>query len=159
MKLIPTLALVLFFFSGSQAPAVEGGELGNAFVPFASRIGRYSLEYDKDWRLIDLSSTTNFTENQPSLSGAGSFFTVAVDSNGARGLPELKERLTKAYPGVAWAGVSISNLSGLEGAANGVRMIYLLRAPSDQISLRLSSTDGARSDEILSKMLTSFRAD
>jgi hypothetical protein len=150
------LLLLVLAFTPAVKAKVEGGELGNAFVPFDSRIGHYSLEYDKDWHINDLSVTTSFAEARPA-SGAASFFEVSLGGSGARSLAELSVRLMTARPGVAWSEVTVGGLTGFEATEKGVREIHLLRAAGDELTIRLRSSDGERSDEILSHMLGSFR--
>jgi hypothetical protein len=150
------VAILMATFS-ARAGAAEGGELGNAFVPFASHIGHYSLEYDRDWHLNDLSSTTNFAQTQPASAAMGSFFSVTVDPAGPASAGELLFYVSMQYPGAQLTGTSVAGLSGLSVTVNGVRRIYLQRAPSDLILLRFLSLDGDRSDTVVSHMLSTFK--
>ena len=154
--LVPVVIVVL---SAAERPArAEGGELGNAFVPFDSRIGHFTLEYSKDWRVNDLSEATSFDENT-SAAGLPSFFTVEVDSAGATSLSDLGAKLRTLRPDINWASATVGGLAGFGGFDHQIKLIYLLRAPGDQLNLRMRSTDGARSEEILSHMLGTFRAE
>jgi hypothetical protein len=150
------LSLFLLFFHGDRLLFAAGGELGNAYVPFESKIGRYSLEYAKDWRVNDLSETTSFNENA-SASETASFFTVEVDSAGSRSMSELLARLNEQRPDVIWTSVNISGLPGFKGSDNSAQMVYLFRAPGDQLILRMFATDGSRSESVLAHMLQTFR--
>jgi hypothetical protein len=152
------VALVLFLVSAAAHAKTEGGELGNAFVPFDSKIGRYSLEYSKDWRVNDLSQSTSFADTK-SVSAAESFLAVTVDGAGARTADELLARLRSTHAGTDWQKVVVGGIGGFTGEENGVRMYYLLRGAGDEVSLRMRSSDGGRSDEILAHMLGSFRVE
>ncbi len=140
----------------------QGGELGNAFIPFASKIGHYSLEYSKDWRLNDLSVATSFADPNhtgPFALASPSFFTVEVNTEAPQSLADLLALLKSLRPNLAWAPYTLNGMNGYVGVERGVRQIYLLRAPGDEITIRLFSADGERSDDILSHMLASFRAE
>lgn len=137
----------------------EGSELGNSFVPFDSKIGDYSLEYNKQWRLTDLSQTTSFTDAEASAEKA-SFLSVHADRTGGPAtLQELEERLAKSHPEFSWSPVSLSGISGLRAEKGGVVHLQLLRAPYDLLSLRFRSSGGERTDLVLTHMLESFRAE
>jgi hypothetical protein len=151
------MAVLVAGFSAHAAGAAEGGELGNAFVPFASHIGRYSLEYDRDWHLNDLSSTTNFAQPQPAMSAAGSYFSVTVNPAGPASAAELLLYVSMQYPGVDLSGTTVSGLTGLSVNTDGVRRIFLQRAPRDLILIRFRSVDGERSDTVVSHMLNTFK--
>ncbi len=148
---ISGLVLTLLFGADSFG---AGGELGNAFIPFDSKIGEYTLEYPKGWRVIDLSTTTNFSD------GEKSFLAVSAGAgNGPNSKEELVESLEKRFPGVIWKEVKLSGLEGLEGQVEGVRTVMFLRSPGDLLTLRFRSGNGPRSDKLLTYMLQSFRAD
>lgn len=138
----------------------EGSELGNSFVPFDSKIGDYSLEYNKRWRLTDLSQTTSFTDSAPAAADKASFLTVHADRTGGPAtLQELAERLAQRSPGMAWSPVSFSGISGLRADKEGITYLQLLRAPRDLLSIRFRSTEGDRTNAVIGHMLESFRAD
>ena len=161
MKLVSLLGmafLLLGLLLGSvRASAAEGGELGNAFVPFASYIGRFSLEYNRDWHFNDLATTTNFAPPQPGGAAAATFFSVSVDPAGPATMAELLRYVSTRYPGASVEGADVAGLSGLAVTTSGVRRIFLQRAPSDLISIRFRSVDGERSDAVLSHMLATFK--
>jgi hypothetical protein len=157
-KLI-ALALGLTFTAGEARTLAEGGELGNAFVPFASKLGDFSLEYSKKWNCNDLSYTTSFSAPESSPA-AGSFLSVGTSrGEGPGSLAELREQLEKKHPGVRWGQEKFSGILGLAGERSGIRMLYLLRAPGDLISIRFRASGGERADQIIRHMLESFRAD
>lgn len=136
----------------------EGSELGNSFVPFDSKIGDYSLEYSKKWRLTDLSQTTSFTDAEDV--GAASFLSVHSDRTGGPAtIAELRERLGKRHPGMDWKAGSFAGFSALTGERAGVVYLEVLRAPGDLLSLRYRSAAQEKSDGVISHMLSSFRAD
>lgn len=135
----------------------EGSELGNSFVPFDSKIGDYSLEYSKKWRLTDLSQTTSFTDADGA--GASSFLSVHSDrTGGPASIADLRERLAQRHPGVDWKAGVFSGFSAFTGEMAGVVYVEVLRAPGDLLSLRYRSADQEKSDAVISHMLSSFRA-
>jgi hypothetical protein len=150
--------LVLLAGAGKNVFAhLDGGEIGNAFVPFESKIGSYSLENGQDWHYNDLSEATNFAENKTSTGANGSFFTVVAKRNGGpQSMAALGECLRRKHPGFSWNSISLVGATGFESMQDGVRYIYLLRGPGDLVSLRMRSSDGVRSDEVLNHMLSSF---
>jgi hypothetical protein len=138
----------------------EGSELGNSFVPFDSKIGDYSLEYSKKWRLTDLSQTTSFTDGEASGSGATSFLSVHSDrTGGPASIAELRERLAQRHPGMIWQPMAFAGFSALMAEKGGVVHLEVLRAPGDLLSLRYRSADKEKSDAVIAHMLSSFRAE
>lgn len=171
MKLVTRNAWIVGLFALALAESVavgagrlvlgrEGSELGNSFIPFDSKIGDYSLEYSKKWRLTDLSQTTSFTDSEPTAADKASFLSVHADrSGGPATVQELRERLVRSHPDLAWAPVSFAGVSGLKAERAGVTYLQLLRAPRDLLSLRFRSSEGERTDAVIGHMLESFRAE
>lgn len=135
-----------------------GGELGNAFIAFDSKLGEFSLEYPKHWQVNDLSVTANFSENDDAA--VASFLAVnASRTGGPESMAELQSHLRKKFPGMDWIPAKLGGLNGLAGEKGDVKMVYLLRAPGDMLSLRFRSTKGESSEHAITHMLRSFRAD
>jgi len=138
----------------------QGGELGNSFVPFDSKIGDYSLEYNKKWRFNDLSVTANFSDSEADLSTKASFVAISLNrTGGPQTIGELRDRLAQKHPGLEWADAKLSGLSGLKGEDKGITFVYLLRAPGDMLSLSFRSTGGERTDKVIAHMLESLRVE
>jgi hypothetical protein len=60
---------------------------------------------------------------------------------------------------VTWESVKIAGFQGFGAQPGGIRTFVLLRAPGDQVTLRMRAAAGGRGDEILSHMLASFRSE
>lgn len=138
----------------------QGGELGNSFVPFDSKLGDYSLEYNKKWRFNDLSITTNFSDSEADPSTKASFVAVSLNrTDGPHTIGELRDRLAQKHPGLVWTAAKLSGLSGLKGEEKGITFVYLLRAPGDMLSLSFRSTGGERTDRVIAHMLETLRVE
>lgn len=153
MKLIICTLALMGIWATAEARAREGSELGNSFIPFDSKIGEYSLEYSRLWRLNDLSQTTTFSDQETS------FLSVHADRNGPKTVTELREKLAASQAGVVFEPVTLGGLSGLRGTKDGVTQVHLLRPPGDLLSLRFRSSAGVQSDAVIDHMLKSFRAE
>ena len=149
---------ILLLLGSSSLTHAAGGEIGNAFVRFDSRIGHFTVEYADNWRVNDLSDATSFNETSPTSSEA-SFFAVEVESGVAEDLPGLGARIKELRPDVTWTPTTVGGVPGFRGADKTAQMIYLFRGPNDQLLLRMRATDGTKSEQVLSHMLETFRTD
>ncbi len=136
----------------------QGGELGNSFVPFDSKIGDYSLEYKKQWRLNDLSLTANFSDPDAGNPSSPSFVALSTKrTGGPQTETELMDQLKVKHPGIEWAKVRVAGLTGLGAEVKGVATVYVLRSPGDLLAISFRSTEGERTDYVISHMLSSLR--
>jgi len=161
MKLAVWMGLLALMVSAArEGVCAKGGELGNAFIPFASVMDGYSLEYNKKWHLNDLSLATNFSDSEARSGAPVSFFSVsAIHNPDISTIPQMLEHLELQNPGVKWISTKLAGLRGIESELKGVRTIFLLRGPGDLLSIRFRSTDGERTDNVIQYMLSSFRAE
>ncbi len=159
MKLLPLWILALLLVNNLPIAFGEGGELGNAFVPFDSKIGGFRLEYEKKWMINDLSGAVSFAEAASESGELGSYFlVVAPGEGGPADGPALLQELRKKFPQLVWKSARIDGVDGLESTTpEGQRLIHLLRAPGDLISLRMQAKNGRNSEEVIDHMLSTFR--
>lgn len=159
-KMVNLAVSAWMILATSACFAAEGGELGNAFISFDSKIGDYSLEYPKKWVFNDLSFTSSFTDGEASSIREASFLTVSANREGGpQTMGELRDYVKKSYPDLEWAPAKLAGLSGLESVRGEVRLVYLLRAPGDWLALRYRSAKGEQSEKVITYMLQSFRVE
>lgn len=138
--------------------AKDGGEIGNAFVEFESKLGGYELEYPASWRRTDLSQVTNFADSNPSVPEKPDFFSVITSRmKGITTSAELLSHLRFFRPEVQWQKTTFAGIEGFQGEISGVQTLYLLRGPESLLSVRYRANEGERSEKSLRHMLDSFR--
>ena len=153
--------LLLFLLCLPAAQGVEleidGGEIGNALVPYESALGRYSLEYPQHWQYFDLVNTTSFSD--PSVSpDEASFFSVLADRfPGIRTLGELNQHLRFFHPDEIWRETEEAGLRGFTNSRSP-RIYYLFRGSEDLLSIRYRAA--VKEDEALVRaMLRSLKTE
>lgn len=155
------VAAAVMFLGALTAQATElkldGGEIGNAYVPFQSLIGDYSLEYPAGWQKNDLSQLTSFADVKPA-GATPSFLSVLTDRfPGMNTLDDLARHLRFFRADALWVPYELAGVRGFVAEVGDLKLVYLLRQAEDVIAIRYRSTDGERSDKALAHMLGSFR--
>ena len=149
---------LLALLGHSAFAARDGGEIGNAFVEFESKIGGYELEYPAEWRRTDLSQVTNFSDTKPSVPEKPDFLSVITSQmKGITTSAELLNHLRFFRPEVQWQKTTFAGVEGFQGEIGGVQTLYLLRGPENLLSVRYRANEGERSEKSLRHMLDSFR--
>lgn len=153
MRLLIVFLGVIWVSPAMALKAKEGGELGNAFLPFANEVIGFSVEYPRLWRYNDLSQAVSFADDKE----AKSFFSVAKECSAPATPVELLAMLKAKHPSVDFSPVSAAGLSGFEGTVSGTHMAYLLRGHRELLVLKMRSSDGDRSDQVLQHMLETLK--
>jgi hypothetical protein len=137
---------------------LDGGEIGNAFVPFESMLGGFKLEYPKTWKYFDLNNTVNFTDPGAPMDKASFFSVLTGNFPGIADIAGLRRHLEFFQPDEKWEYVEIGGLKGFQNKGE-VRVVYLFRGKEDLVSLRARSSDGASSDAVLRHMFESLKVE
>lgn len=149
--------LLLSLLLARPAPALNGGEIGNAFVPFESGIGRYRLEYPKSWNHSDLSQLTSFYDPESELSKPNFLSVLTENMKGIATEADLFRYLRFFRPEVRWERADFAGLKGYRGLVEGSQLLYLLRGPEDLVSVRYRASEGSKSEDNVRHMLNSFQ--
>lgn len=158
--MIKLFLLVLFWLPDAFAAdfSIEGGEIGNAFLPYHSQIGRYSIEYPASWRYFDLSTATSFSDPAAASPEEASFFSVLADRfPGIRTMPELKQHLAFFHPGEVWSEAEVAGLPGFRNSGSP-RIYYLFRGSEDLLSIRYRAAHAEHEAGLL-QMLQSLKVE
>lgn len=152
--------LLLLWLPGAFGAGLklDGGEIGNAFVPYSSPLGRYSLEYPSGWQYFDLVTTTSFSDPKASSPDQASFFSVLADRfAGIRTMRELKQHLSFFHPDEKWEEVELAGLSGFQNSRTP-KVLYLFRNSEDLLSIRYRA-ESAGDEALLHQMLQSLKVE
>lgn len=154
------LLLILLWMPATFGTSLklDGGEIGNAFVPYDSQLGRYSIEYPANWQYFDLETTTSFSDPTAQTPERASFFSVLADRfAGIRSMGELKQHLAFFHPDEVWSEAEVAGLSGFQNNRSP-HILYLFRGSEDLLSIRYRAAQSA-DEALLRQMLQSLKVE
>lgn len=150
------LYLLGLLLLSSVAQAREGGEIGNAFVPFENFLGGYRIEYPKSWTRLDIAAVTSFQEKAEDPRAG--FLSVLSDRfEGVKTQADLHRFVTFFHPGLQWQRITLQGLEGLEALDGDNRIIYLVRKKEQLVSLRYPESAGEKARAEIAAMVNSLR--
>jgi hypothetical protein len=145
-------------FAHDTAKKVDGGEIGNAFVPFESKIAAFAIEYPHDWQRSDLSQLINFYDPKEDAPEKNDFLSVMTSQiKGVSSENDLLQHLRASLPDARWEKTEFAGLNGFRSEVGGVQVAYLLREPEILLSIRYRAKNSEKSEELVAHMLGSFR--
>lgn len=146
------ILLWLCLVPAAFASEIDGGEIGNAFVPYENILGRYSLQYPQGWQYFDLGPTTSFSDPGGDPAGDGTFFSLLADRfPGIRTMGELEQHIRFFHPDETWVEATLAGLPGFRNSRSPA-IFYLFRGSEDLLSVRFRADkplDEARVQEML----------
>lgn len=149
---------VLFLFSllaGTIAHG-KGGEIGNAFIDFQSRIGGFEIQYPAQWRAMDLSQTVSFAEAGEGAKANYSFLAITGERKAeVVSIALLGDLLAERKPHLSWRETSLRFWRGFEAEEGGVRFVSLLLGEGQLMHFRFRAHSHTQDD--MRYMLESFQ--
>ncbi len=131
------LLLLFVCLPVAQAAKLQGGEIGNAFVPFESAEGDYRLEYPMHWKHEQEGATTVFVDPMAKQADKASRFLVRPEAApGIVDLEALRLRLAEIYSGPGQE-IEVNGAKGFLWTVKRDRIIHLLRASEEVVTVHL----------------------